>query len=130
MNATLYFSGTATPSKSTAHALLHLDGDNDPTTYSLELGSGTSNVAEYMGLCLGLEKAIKVGVTDITIYGHSELVVNCVNGTWGSKKDYLTACILYARHLLSHFNSHSLEWISKVDNKSVGSFPKKNYAAI
>ena len=51
-----------------------------PLSYKLELGECgiTNNVAEYEALVLGMEAAIRMGMTLISIYGDSELVVKQV----------------------------------------------------
>jgi len=115
--ATLYFDGSAqpkNPGECCSGAVLLIDDVEH--IFSQNIGSGSNNTAEYNGLILGLNHALRLGVDEIEIFGDSQLVIKCVTGEWGSKQAHLTICIQYVRQLLSQFDSWSIEWISGDDN--------------
>ena len=53
--------------------------------YSIDLGYGTNNEAEYLSLIELCDKLEQLGVEKINIYGDSQLVVNQVNGIWKAR---------------------------------------------
>ncbi|MBN1124060.1 MAG: phosphoribosylglycinamide formyltransferase [Sedimentisphaerales bacterium] len=53
------------------------------------LGKTTNNVAEYTGLLEGLRAARRLGVTSITVFSDSELLVRQINGQYKVKSDNL-----------------------------------------
>lgn len=63
------------------------------------IGIGTNNEAEYQGLILGLQLALKYGAREVVIHGDSILVVNQLLGQWNVKNERLS-------RLLNHINLH------------------------
>jgi ribonuclease HI len=53
------------------------------------LGHGTNNIAEYEGLLLCLDLALKHGADSLTVYSDSQLLVNQVKGSYRVKKPHL-----------------------------------------
>jgi ribonuclease HI len=45
----------------------------------------TNNRAEYGGLLLGLKKALEMGITDLEVYGDSQLVIYQMTGTYACR---------------------------------------------
>ena len=84
-------------------ATVHIDGaargNPGPAAYALilrrpglpdveesdTLGKATNNVAEYTGLIRGLERAIELGVKNLTVFSDSELIVKQMNGEYRVK---------------------------------------------
>lgn len=60
------------------------------------LGVATNNEAEYQGLLAGLDWAIKEGITDLTLFTDSELVVQQVSGKYKVKHPNLKPLFLQA----------------------------------
>ena len=52
---------------------------------SFALGDCTSNVAEYMGLIMGLRVARKLKITTLNIYGDSQLVIRQSSGSYATR---------------------------------------------
>lgn len=53
--------------------------------YSMDLGQGTNNEAEYLSLIHAVEKLVELGATRVKIFGDSQLVISQVNGLWKTK---------------------------------------------
>jgi probable phosphoglycerate mutase len=53
------------------------------------IGRATNNVAEYRGLIAGLEKAIELGLVNLTVVSDSELVVKQMRGEYRVKNEAL-----------------------------------------
>jgi len=60
------------------------------------LGIATNNEAEYQALLAGLEWAIREGITDLTVFTDSELVVKQVSGKYKVKHPNLKPLFLLA----------------------------------
>jgi ribonuclease HI len=65
------------------------------------LGIATCNEAEYQGLILGLQLALRHGAHEVVIHGDSKLVVKQLLGEWKVKNERLSL-------LLDHINSQLL----------------------
>ena len=60
------------------------------------LGVATNNEAEYQALLAGLDWALKEGITDLTVFTDSELVVQQVSGKYKVKHPNLKPLFLQA----------------------------------
>jgi ribonuclease HI len=81
------------------------------------LGIAGNNIAEYIALIRGLERALELGVTDIVVKSDSQLIVNQVNGNWSVKKDHLRGFHREATRLADMFDRFKIGWIPRKDNK-------------
>ena len=73
---------------------------------------GTNNKAEWHGLVIGLEKAQRLGVTHLKVFGDSQLVINQASGRWRVKGDLKPfAERVIALHL--SFASVTYEWVRR-----------------
>ena len=95
----LFFDGCSkgNPGKAGAGAVIY---KNDKEIWSQALMVGekqTNNYAEYMGLILGLEEAVKQKLTSLTVKGDSLLVIKQMQGSY--KVNSLNIIDLYKRAL-------------------------------
>lgn len=78
------------------------------------LGDATSNEAEYQGLIMGLQLALKHGATAVAIRGDSKLVVNQLLGTWQVKKPHLADLLdLVNTRLLPRFERWQVQHVPR-----------------
>src|SRR6266508_2058530 len=68
------------------------------------LGDSTNNVAEYMGLILGLKRAKAMGIKELEVFSDSELLVKQLAGEYQVKADHLRPLHDEARSLLQGFS--------------------------
>jgi ribonuclease HI len=85
-------------------------------TISEPLGVRTNNEAEYAALILGLEKALALGATRVTVLADSELVVRQMNGDYAVRKPHLRRSHLAAKELLKRFESWQMRHIEREKN--------------
>ena len=91
-----YFDGGSrrNPGPAGCGAALFATGSSTPVaTASAYLGEATSNEAEYQGLIMGLQLALRHGVRAVLIRGDSKLVVSQLVGSWQVKKPHLAALL-------------------------------------
>jgi ribonuclease HI len=98
-------------------AILTVEGDEDEYVVGRRLPIGAShNVAEYNGLLVGLEQALDIGVTDLTVYGDSRLVIEQVAGRWKVKAGHLKELRARAQELAGQFERIRFEWVPRARN--------------
>lgn len=79
-------------------------------------GEGSNNCAEYNALICGLEEAIILGWTDVTIEGDSLLIINQVTGKNKVKSENLKLLHKKATKHLSKFQHYEIMKIPNKDN--------------
>jgi ribonuclease HI len=80
------------------------------------LGDSTNNVAEYMGLILGLKRAKAMGIKELDVYSDSELLVKQLAGDYAVKADHLRPLHDEARSLLGAFSEIQVRHIPREEN--------------
>jgi ribonuclease HI len=81
------------------------------------LGTQTNNHAEYMGLLLGLEAAIRLGANELEVVADSELLVRQLQGAYRVKSPGLRPLHAKAQELLGHFQRVRLRHVPREENK-------------
>jgi ribonuclease HI len=80
------------------------------------LGDSTNNVAEYMGLILGLKRAKAMGIKELEVYSDSELLVKQLQGEYQVKADHLRPLHDEAKALLQGFSFIQVRHIPREEN--------------
>nr|XP_008353189.1 uncharacterized protein LOC103416745 [Malus domestica] len=78
----------------------------------------TNNWVEYEALIIGLEILIKLGTTEVQVFGDSELVINQLNGEYKCRQITMAGYYLATTQLLSY-------WDTKI---SVSHIPRESNA--
>ena len=76
----------------------------------------TNNQAEYHGLILGLQHAIKENIQLIKVYGDSQLIIKQMNGEYTVKSPLLIPLYEEVKMLEPYFISITYEHIYRIDN--------------
>lgn len=112
----LTFDGSAKLPRGASAAVIEMP---DGTRYIVTkfLASAKSDEAEYTGLIIGLEKALELQITQLTIQGDSEMVINQILGKYLVKPE-ATYFSYYNRvkELLPSLDFYSLTWIPRRKN--------------
>jgi len=112
-----YFDGSATPNPGTVKIGGYFKDNNETVSYSLKLGYGTNNEAEYRSLLFLVRLMVNHKVSEVEIKGDSLLVVNQVNGTWKSKNKKLRDLKEEILSELKHIPKWTLKQIPREENK-------------
>ena len=117
--AILYFDGGSrgNPGPSAAGAVIVNADDGKKEIVSQFFRQATNNVAEYNGLIIGLEKALELGLKNLTVCGDSNLVVNQVNGRWQVKNNRLRVLCDRAKQLIKQFDRIEINWVRRNQNQ-------------
>jgi ribonuclease HI len=113
----LYFDGASRDNPGKASSSYVLYDNNDIRVqygYYVFPRDATNNEAEYMGLTAGLEASTSLNITSLHVFGDSKLVLECVFGTWKSRKDTLKPYCQHAKNLIKkHFTEIEWDWIDR-----------------
>ena len=80
------------------------------------LGESTNNVAEYMGLILGLKRAKAMGIKELDVFADSELLVKQLSGDYAVKAEHLKPLHDEAQALLKAFTEIQVRHIPREEN--------------
>ena len=76
----------------------------------------TNNYAEYMGLIMGLNKAIELNITELTVEGDSMLIIKQMNGENKVKSSNLIELYKFATNLKAKFETITFSHIYRKYN--------------
>ena len=116
---TLFFDGCSkgNPGKSGAGAVLY---KNDIELWSQAYFVGekqTNNYAEYMGLIIGLEEAVKKPLMCLTVKGDSLLVIKQMSGSYKVNSPNIIGLYKRATELAKQIKCIEFIHVYRVDNK-------------
>jgi ribonuclease HI len=117
---TLYFDGCSkgNPGRAGAGAAIFNEDGAEVFAESVFAGySTTNNEAEYTGLILGLNTALKQGITELHVYGDSQLVIRQMQGNYRVNSAKLAPLHQCATTLASKFTSIKFEHVYRDKNK-------------
>jgi ribonuclease HI len=115
----LYFDGCSkgNPGRAGAGSVIYKN-NNEIFANSLFIGDEeTNNVAEYTGLIMGLEVAIKNNIKVLNVKGDSLLVIQQMTGKYQVKSDNLCKLYKRAKVLEKCFISIDYQHVYRKDNK-------------
>ena len=139
MKAILYFDGSSHPrSKKPASwgYVLEIEGREPIEGQGMckDIYPQTNNTAEYSGLCHGLRRASIEGVTDLQVYGDSELIIYQVTGKYRVNKDgktpHLQTLHAAALSLIQKFPKFQIGYMKDVKADSVSRVTKPSDGTI
>jgi len=77
----------------------------------------TNNHAEYLGMIIGLERAVECGIRDIAVQGDSLLVVSQMTGDYKVRSPEMMVLFSRAKKIEKMFDSISYSHVFRDDNK-------------
>ena len=89
------------------------------------LGTTTNNVAEYNAALLGLERALDLGASRVTLLADSELLVKQINGEYRVKNNGLIPLFARAKELIAKIGSVAVYYIPRAENKEADALANK-----
>lgn len=123
-HATIWFDGAClgNPGPMGIGAVVSL-GDQTHTI-SKATGRGTNNIAEYEAVLAGIDLALRLGATSVTLRGDSQLVLRQLQGRYAVKAPALVPLQARAIKLLEGLRPVALEWIPREENARADALAK------
>ncbi len=118
-NYVLHFDGGAAPTNpgpAAAGAVL-LNDEEIVARWGMYISWATNNVAEYNGLIIGLQNAIKLGIKNIKVKGDSQLAITQINGEFKVRNEGLIPLHTQVKQLQKQFDSISFLYIPRKLNQ-------------
>ena len=117
---TLFFDGCSkgNPGRAGAGAVIYDTSGNEVFAESVFAGySTTNNEAEYTGLILGLNAALKCGIMELQVRGDSQLVIRQMQGKYRVNSPKLVPLHQCATTLASKFAKIDYEHVYRDKNQ-------------
>jgi ribonuclease HI len=90
-------------------------------TISEYIGTRTNNVAEYLSLLVGLQKAKQLGAREVKVFSDSQLLVLQLKGIFKVKNPYLKKLYDDLFYLIQSFKRFEIESIPREANREADS---------
>lgn len=116
MTGTLHTDGGARGNPGPAGIGYVLKAGKKTITFGDYIGEATNNQAEYQALVRGLMQARAAGVTDLTCYLDSELIVRQLNGQYRVKNTELKPHFAEVARLARLFNRIAFRHVQRTSN--------------
>jgi ribonuclease HI len=117
---TLFFDGCSkgNPGRAGAGAVLYNPAGGEVFAESVFAGySATNNEAEYTGLILGLNETLKHSITELQVFGDSQLVIRQMQGKYKVNSPNLVPLHQCATTLASKFSKIEFEHVYRNKNQ-------------
>jgi len=113
-----FFDGSAKPNPGNMSIGGYIQDPNHKTLYkySISLGKGTNNTAEYMSLIHILQECNRRGIQRILIRGDSQLIINQVTETWKVKDPKMRQLCDQAQEAKAKMSNCDLMWQPRKQN--------------
>lgn len=123
----IYTDGAArgNPGPAAIGVVLKDEKGNIIATVSRRLAPTTNNQAEYQAIIAGLEKAIGLGVKNVSVKSDSDLVVNQINGRFKIKNTALRPLYQKVVRLTGSLESFSISYIPRSQNSAADALANK-----
>ena len=115
----LQFDGLSAPNPGTStSAAVIFSPDREPLREVAHfITHATNNEAEYGGVILGLETAIKMNIKNLLIEGDSQLVIYQLEGRWKGKDPRMVSLSNIAKGLIASFDNVGIRYVPRKQNK-------------
>ena len=115
----LYFDGASrgNPGPASYGGVIYKPEGDILLTYKKAIGEQTNNVAEYLGLIVGLRYCNHKEIKNVMIFGDSNLVIKQSQGTWKVKNENLKKLHAEVKACLKYIDTYSLNHVYRKDNK-------------
>jgi ribonuclease HI len=119
INFKLQFDGCSksNPGLAGAGAVIYNDGNEIWADYFFVGEKATNNHAEYAGLILGLQQAVKMNIKSIVVEGDSMLIINQMQGKYKCNSSNLIELYEEAIKLTKNFEDIYFKHIYRNENK-------------
>jgi ribonuclease HI len=125
-NLIIYTDGASRNNPGEAGAGVFIMQDDEPVArIARYLGTATNNVAEYTAAIIGLEHAVKLGVSRVKLFADSELLVKQLNGQYRVKNEGLKPLYNRAKELIAKIGSVEVQYIPRAQNSEADALANK-----
>jgi len=126
MKLTIYTDGASRNNPGEAGAGVFITREGKPfEAIARYLGTTTNNIAEYTAAIIGLEHAVKLGASSVSLHADSELMVKQLNGQYKVKNEGLKPLYVKAKELIAKIGSVEVKYIPRAQNREADALANK-----
>jgi ribonuclease HI len=122
-----WFDGSARPNPGRCGIGARLEGPDGAVELSLPAGYGNSSEAEYRALIALLEAAVARGVSSLTVYGDSQVVIGDATGPDAHAAPALHRYRSTARALMAQIDGLALRWVPRHKNQQADALSQRAF---
>jgi ribonuclease HI len=122
-----WFDGSARPNPGRCGIGARLEGPDGAVEISQPAGYGNSSEAEYRALIALLEAAVARGVSCLTVYGDSQVVIGDVTGPEALAAPALHTYRSTARALMARIDGLALRWVPRHKNQQADALSQRAF---
>jgi ribonuclease HI len=122
-----WFDGSARPNPGRCGIGARLEGPDGAVEIAEPAGHGNSSEAEYRALIALLEAAVARGVSSLTVYGDSQVVIGDVTGPDAQAAPSLHAYRATARALMARIDGLVLRWVPRHKNAQADALSQRAF---
>jgi ribonuclease HI len=122
-----WFDGSARPNPGRCGIGARLEGPGGAVEISQPAGYGNSSEAEYRALIALLEAAVARGVSSLTVYGDSQVVIGDVSGPDLNAAPALHVYRAAARALMARIDGLALRWVPRHKNTQADALSQRAF---
>ena len=122
-----WFDGSARPNPGRCGIGARLEGPGGAVEIAQAAGYGNSSEAEYRALIALLETAVARGVSSLTVYGDSQVVIGDVSGPDALAAPSLHAYRATARALMARIDGLALRWVPRHKNAQADALSQRAF---
>lgn len=124
----LFFDGSKKDRTISAAYIIYRDNEIiHKETVTFENSGFSSNVAEYLGIIHGLIACIQLGITEVEVFGDSQLVIYQITGKNKTKSENMKILNILVSRLKIFFDDIEFNWIPREKNTEADRQSKINY---
>jgi ribonuclease HI len=122
-----WFDGSARPNPGRCGIGARLEGPDGALEISQPAGYGNSSEAEYRALIALLEAAVARGVSSLTVYGDSQVVIGDVGAPDAAAAPALHTYRSAARALMARIDGLALRWVPRHKNQQADALSQRAF---
>lgn len=122
-----WFDGSARPNPGRCGIGARLEGPDGAVEISQPAGYGNSSEAEYRALIALLEAAVARGVSSLTVFGDSQVVIGDASGPDIAAAPSLYAYREKARALMARIDGLTLRWVPRHKNTQADALSQRAF---
>ena len=113
------------PGQAGVGVVINDENNNEVKQVSKYIGKTTNNIAEYTGLIVALQEALKLGASKVVVNTDSELVAKQWSGEYRVKEESLKVFYKIAKNFEDGFAELKVNNVKREDNKQADKLANK-----
>ncbi|MBD8032370.1 MULTISPECIES: ribonuclease HI family protein [Solibacillus] len=120
----VYIDGASAGNPGPSGIGIFIKGEGHHIKISEPIGTTNNHIAEFTALVRGLEEALKIGATFVSMRSDSKIVVSSVDKEYVKNEEF-KPYLLEAMALIKQFELYFIKWIPDKENKAADALARE-----